>query len=238
MDRIRTKLFVALVALATFVLVLIPKPAEALSADVLITSINSQRSLRGLPGLIVDDQLTAKALSWSTYMASVGTISHSNLAAGITYDWKRLGENVGTGGTVEAIAIALINSPLHFANIVDPGFTHVGVAVVLESGRYFATEEFMELFTAPVPTAKPKPPPETFPPPVTTPIATIPPPTTLETTTTTTIPPPSPTWIPASMPTTIASKMTTTIAKQRLTFVEWLRRLVEQVRAMFAKLRS
>lgn len=233
MDRIRTKLFVALVALATFVLVLIPRPSDAYSPDTLINSINLQRSLRGLPVLIVDAQLTAKAVSWANHMASVGQISHSNLADGITHDWRRLGENVGVGGTVEAIAVGLINSPAHFANMVDPGFTHVGVAVVVESGRYFAAEEFMELFTAPVPTAKPKPPPETLPPPTTQPLATIPPPTTLETTTTT-IPP---VVIPASIPTTITAKLATTIEKKRMTlkeFVErwWLRviRIIQRVR--------
>ena len=58
--------------------------------------------------LAVDAQLTNKAQAWAKTMADKGDIWHSNLPDGITENWQRLGENVGMGGSVDALHDAFV----------------------------------------------------------------------------------------------------------------------------------
>lgn len=164
----------------------------ALEAD-FVGRINALRASRGLHALTVDPQLTALARSWSQTMAAEGRIFHaSSLSAGVTANWSKLGENVGTGGEIASLFQAFVNSPSHYANLVDPKFTHLGVGVVVSGNVMFTTHRFMALgappATAPPTTAAPAPaPPPTAPPTTAAPTTTVPP-----TTTTTTTTPPEP----------------------------------------------
>lgn len=72
----------------------------------------------------------------------------SPISAGVTHPWAKLGENVGTGPDVGSIMQAFIASPGHYANIVDPEFTHVGVGVVWDGNRMYTTHRFMKLQSA------------------------------------------------------------------------------------------
>jgi hypothetical protein len=79
-------------------------------------------------------------------MADKNMIWHSDLDSGITADWQRLGENVGMGGTVDALHVAFVASPKHYDNLVDPAFRLVGIGVVRSAtGVMFVAEEFMQL---------------------------------------------------------------------------------------------
>ncbi len=49
---------------------------------------------------------------------------------GAPADWTKAGENVGRGGTVDAVWDAFMASPSHAANVLDPAFTRIGVGVV------------------------------------------------------------------------------------------------------------
>lgn len=119
-----------------------------------VTMINDLRQSEGLGTLEVHEQLTAKARDWSHTMADAGEIWHSELPDGITVNWKRLGENVGMGGSVEALNQAFIDSPGHYENLIDPGFRHVGLGVTVDSdGTIFVSEVFMELASQPAPAA-------------------------------------------------------------------------------------
>lgn len=160
-------------------------PASAATPEsVFVNSINVQRSLKGLPALSIDAQLTSLAVGWSQTLAANGVLSHSDLTTGAPSNWKKLGENVGMGGTADSIAAALIASPKHYENIVDPDFTSVGVGITTSNDTLFVVEKFMQttdvVFAKPIPTTS-------------TPTTTIP--------LTTTIPPP---------PTTSAPPVTTT----------------------------
>lgn len=112
---------------------------------------NGLRAELGLPGLSTNGNLAAKAQHWAEYMASVGAISHSNLADGAPPEWQRLGENVGRGPSVDAIHKALVASPEHYQNLTDPGFRYVGVGVVNANGTYYVSEVFMESASQPAP---------------------------------------------------------------------------------------
>ena len=119
---------------------------------------------------VVDDNLVAKARAWSAGMADAGRIWHSTLSDGVTADWKKLGENVGMGGSVDGLHTAFVNSPHHYENLVDPAFEYVGIGVVRNGGTIYVSEVFMQLMPAKAapapttPTTAPRPTTTTAPP--------------------------------------------------------------------------
>ena len=122
-----------------------------------VSLINDLRATQGLSALAVHDELVGKARRWSATMAAEGDIWHSDLRDGITVAWRRLGENVGMGGSVRSLHDAFVASPHHYENLVDPGFNYVGLGVVVDpDGTIFVSQEFMELAPAPA-SASPSP---------------------------------------------------------------------------------
>jgi uncharacterized protein YkwD len=89
--------------------------------------INSYRGANGLSSLKRDSSLNSYARSWAKKMAQNGGLSHSNIAS-LLPPWSAAGENVGTGGSVQAIFGALKASSGHRANMLGD-FTHYGVGV-------------------------------------------------------------------------------------------------------------
>lgn len=116
-------------------------PVVGVIAAEFISLINAERSRRQVPPLAANAELAAHALNWTFDMAASGTVAHSNIAS-LLDPWVIVGENVGAGGTVDGIWQALINSPLHYANIVDPRFTHLGVGAVISGGTIWVTQVF------------------------------------------------------------------------------------------------
>jgi uncharacterized protein YkwD len=116
------------------------------AAGQLVGMINGVRASLGLPAFAVDGELTASAQRWAQSMAASGGMAHQgDLSGGISSPWVRLGENVGVGSSVVEVHDALVASSGHYANIADPGFTHVGVAVVESGGTLYVAEEFMQI---------------------------------------------------------------------------------------------
>jgi len=113
-----------------------------------VAKINDLRVSKGLPILVVNDNLVAKARSWAAGMAAAGRIWHSTLSDGITADWQKLGENVGMGGSVDGLHAAFVASPHHYENLVDPDFTTVGIGIAMNGSTIYVAEEFMELMPA------------------------------------------------------------------------------------------
>jgi hypothetical protein len=167
-------------AAATSVHALVAEPGtEAAFVD----QINSLRASKGLSRLQVSSELVGMARGWTDRMVSAGQISHNpNLSSSVGGGWTKLGENVGVGYDVGGLMQAFIGSPAHYANLVDPVWTHVGVGVTKAGdGRIYTTHNFMAL-----PGGAPPPAP-------TAPAAAAPaPPPTVPPTTTTTAPPPPP----------------------------------------------
>lgn len=114
-------------------------------ADV-VARINGLRASNGLAPLAVNGDLANVARAWSASMAQAGGIVHNpNLAAQAPSTWRKLGENVGTGTDVPGLFDAFVNSPVHYTNMVDPGFDSVGVGVVRDAaGQLFVTIDFMK----------------------------------------------------------------------------------------------
>src|SRR5437588_4409912 len=155
--RLATRALVTAAAMGVSLLAF-AHPAVASGSDefYFVNAINAVRANRGLAPLVVDGQLTSTAQSWSSHMAGDGTLSHNpNLSSQVS-NWRTLGENVGTGSSLQSIEAAFENSPHHFENMVDPGYQYVGVGVVQDgNGTYWVTEDFKQAATAPKPAPRP-----------------------------------------------------------------------------------
>jgi hypothetical protein len=135
-----------LLALVCSVLVLPADQVSAQGGDVgdWLSKINGLRTSQGLAPLEIDGELMGLAQGWSDHMASQGSLSHtSNLAAGISSNWSKLGENVGFGPNSDMIWNSFLNSPRHYANLTDPAFTHIGIGVTWSGGTQWVTHRFM-----------------------------------------------------------------------------------------------
>jgi hypothetical protein len=140
---------VALVATVTVLIVGAPGVAHAgTDADEarFLSLTNSLRASKGVGPLSVDGRLVSIARAWSAQMAAAGSISHNpSLASQAPGGWRKLGENVGQGGNVDALQQAFINSSGHYHNLVDPAFNTVGIGVVYGArGLIFVTVDFMQ----------------------------------------------------------------------------------------------
>lgn len=95
---------------------------------------NKAREAEGVAPLSVSGSLSSHAESWAQYLAANHTLAHSNIGS-LLGSWSTVGENVAAGQpTAPAMHAAWMGSSGHRANILNPAFTHIGVAVVLDSG--------------------------------------------------------------------------------------------------------
>jgi hypothetical protein len=118
--------------------------AQGGAAGSFVSRINGLRASKGLAPLQVDGQLTGLAQDWADHLADIGRLEHaSDLSAGVSASWTKLGENVGLGGSVDEVFNAFVNSAPHYANLTDPAFTHVGVGVVERNGVLYTVHRFM-----------------------------------------------------------------------------------------------
>ncbi|MEY2420102.1 MAG: hypothetical protein QOI95_169 [Acidimicrobiaceae bacterium] len=127
-----------------------PVPANAADSGAeaaFVAKINGVRQSHGLAPLAVYGELRNVARPWTDQMVANGGISHNpNLAGQVSANWTKLGENVGVGSDVDSLMSAFVNSPAHYANIVDPAYNYIGVGVSYDSsGRMFTTHDFMAL---------------------------------------------------------------------------------------------
>ena len=161
----------ASVAVATVAVGIAPAKADAGDASRLLSLTNQLRSSRGLGSLTVDAELNAVAQRWATTLAAQGVLSHNSSLPSQVTGWKSLGENVGVGGTVDAIHNGFVSSPTHLENLVDPAFTRIGFGIVRPDARVFVVEVFMKPAAA---AAVAAPPTTTAPKAAAAPVTTVP----------------------------------------------------------------
>jgi uncharacterized protein YkwD len=109
----------------------------------LVASINSVRAGHGAPAVVRDPFLDVSARHWAKVLVAEGKLRHSNLYE-IPLQFTLAGENVAIAGDVASAHQALVQSPSHFANIVNATYNKVGVAVVRHpvSRSLFVVEQF------------------------------------------------------------------------------------------------
>lgn len=112
--------------------------------------VNQERHSRGLSTLAADERLQRAARKHSALMASLEQVEHQIAGEpklslrldeqAIRFDVS--GENVARTSTPERAHTALMNSPGHRANILDPTFNSVGIGVVKREDGIYVTEDF------------------------------------------------------------------------------------------------
>ena len=116
-----------------------PQQNTNLASEV-IQWVNVERQKEGLSPLSENAALASVAYAHSADMLEHNFFDHINLAgdgpverieaAGISY--TAVGENVGKGFiTAEEAVAAWMGSPPYRANIMEPGFTQIGVGVAI-----------------------------------------------------------------------------------------------------------
>jgi len=109
--------------------------------------VNQARGSNGVGNLSSNVTLILTAQAWSQHLAQAGALSHRNpLSDGAPAGWRKLGENVGYGSSVDVVQGAFMNSSGHRANILDPSFNNVGIGVTVDgNGRRWVVQEFATL---------------------------------------------------------------------------------------------
>lgn len=116
----------------------LPSPADgaidAAFGSKLVALANKVREAEGIAPLAVSGSLTSHAESWAQHLAASQGLGHSDIGS-LLGSWSTVGENVAAGQpTAPAMHAAWMGSSAHRANLLNPAFTHVGVAVVIDSG--------------------------------------------------------------------------------------------------------
>jgi uncharacterized protein YkwD len=107
------------------------------------SQVNRERTARGIAALADAGDLTSKAQSHATTLASQQTLAHSDLRQGVSGSWTTVGENVGYASTVQDAHAALMSSASHRDNILSGRYTHLGTGAAQGSnGLWYVVEEF------------------------------------------------------------------------------------------------
>ena len=109
----------------------------------LVTLVNRARTEQGLNPLAIDPELTAVSRAHSEEMFRLGYFGHDSPvtgdigdrlnAAGVTY--FAAGENLAYAPSIATAHTRLMNSPDHYANIMNPNFTRIGIGVIQAENR-------------------------------------------------------------------------------------------------------
>jgi uncharacterized protein YkwD len=114
--------------------------------EAVIGGVNAARAQNGLPALSENVTLDAKADAWASQLRDECNIHHSNLSDGAPPEWRKLGENVGRGGSIEQVQAAYMNSPGHRANILDRAFNSMGAGAVWGTCNGYRTVFTVQVF--------------------------------------------------------------------------------------------
>jgi uncharacterized protein YkwD len=109
-----------------------------------IRMVNETRAALGRPPLRVTDELTRKAQVVADELARTGQLVHSSdLSVGVSKPYSLLGENEGYGSTVAQIHEMLVASPDHFAIMIDPRYTEIGIGITIAAdGTIYEVQEY------------------------------------------------------------------------------------------------
>jgi uncharacterized protein YkwD len=131
-----------------------PQPSssqfDTASEEHLVELINQERTSRGLNALAVDERLTEAARKHTQLMVQHSQLSHQFEgepspqtrvnSEGLSSDSQ--GENVDLNQTITGAHDALMKSPPHRANILDPDYNAIGVGIIRAGENVWVTEDF------------------------------------------------------------------------------------------------
>ena len=118
-----------------------PESALSSAESQMVALVDDLRAQYGAAPLDVNLDMATVARDWSSELPG-GFAHNPNVGSMIPSGWWAWGENIAYNGSVVAAFTALVNSPGHFNNMVNPSFTDVGVGVVVQNGRVYVTQVF------------------------------------------------------------------------------------------------
>lgn len=145
-----------------------PPAAQQLLAE-LLEAVNSERAKHDLRPLKPDPTLTRVAEFYACRMIEGRFFGHQDpfdgstvdaRAANFGYAYYKIGENLAAGHhTVAEVIAHWLRSPGHRANILDPAFRDIGLAVKQggEFGIYWVQEFGRPITASPIPPRNPEP---------------------------------------------------------------------------------
>jgi len=151
---------VVIASLAIVAALSAPSPAWAATADEqrVLDLTNQVRASVGAQALALDESISITARRWAATVAAAGQISHNPVVGGVSSGPTALAENVVVGSSIQADQAALVASPGHYANMVNPVVSRVGIGVVWAGGMVYIVEDFLIVRGAAAPTAPTSPP--------------------------------------------------------------------------------
>lgn len=105
--------------------------------------VNNERVQRGGDYLRWDDEAADKAQRWAEQMARDYAASHSDLSAGLTSNWRYLGENVGAARSIDEAHKAFMRSSAHRDTILSARYDRVGIGIAERNGMVFVAQVFI-----------------------------------------------------------------------------------------------
>jgi uncharacterized protein YkwD len=130
----------------------LPSPNEDPAAEKeLLQLANESRQRAGVPPLHFDQGLNEAAREHARLMVANGQLSHQyagepalleRIAQVSSLRMDRAGENVAYNTTAESAHDALMHSPPHRENLLDPNFNTTGIAALWSNGRLYVVEDF------------------------------------------------------------------------------------------------
>ncbi|MGQ0678515.1 MAG: CAP domain-containing protein [Actinomycetota bacterium] len=104
--------------------------------------MNAERSARGVRPVARDPSLDQAAQRWATKLAAEGRMYHSTSYAGLSAGYRSAAQNLAWHDdslTAGAAHDLWMNSGVHRKNLLDPDFSHVGIAMACsaQSGRAY-----------------------------------------------------------------------------------------------------
>lgn len=126
---------------------------EQINADgdqQLLVLINQERAKAGVPPLALNEALTRAAIKHAMLMAREDSVVHQlpdeePLALRVSDESLRCdhdAENIAMAGNLAETHSLLMQSPPHRANILNPQFNSVGLAIVQSGALTYVTEDF------------------------------------------------------------------------------------------------
>jgi len=128
-------------------------PSASTPSSALLADLNHTRIAHGLPALTVSFELTKAAQSHALDMIRHRFFAHESPNGRTPFDrmhdqgvaFRFAGENIAMAPSEPIAAQSLYDSAPHRQNMLDPQFTHVGVAAVQrDDGEVFFVEDFSD----------------------------------------------------------------------------------------------
>jgi hypothetical protein len=132
--------------------------ASNITAEEVLTQTNEQRAAEGLPEVVVNEELSAAALAKGQDMFQDQYWSHTapdgdepwDFIESVGYRYKTAGENLARDFmNTSDMFQAWMASPTHQANILNPQFEEIGIAVIDGKLQGFETTLVVQMFGTP-----------------------------------------------------------------------------------------